>query len=80
MHRNGNRPWALWETSPASEFVARAACADLAGANRFVRCCMISRTRRIFSLVLSELRFDVAMQASEPSRRPTQIGVPCGPS
>ena len=23
MHRNGNRPWALWETSPASEFVAR---------------------------------------------------------
>ena len=23
MHRNGNRPWALWETSSASEFVAR---------------------------------------------------------
>jgi hypothetical protein len=20
MHRNGNRPWALWETTPAEQF------------------------------------------------------------
>jgi glucose-1-phosphate cytidylyltransferase len=22
MHRNGNRPWALWETTPAAQFAA----------------------------------------------------------
>ena len=23
MHRSGNRPWALWEASPGTEFAAR---------------------------------------------------------
>ena len=47
MHRSGNRPWALWEHVVGERIRGSPACADLAGANRFVRCCVISRTRRI---------------------------------
>ena len=44
MHRTGNRPWALWEKS-AGNGLATHSGTDLAGANGFAPCCVISRTR-----------------------------------
>ena len=41
MHRNGNRPWALWESRRQRSY-GTAARADLAGTDRFVSCRLIS--------------------------------------